>query len=251
MRVLVTAGASGIGHAIATGFAAEGAEVWICDIDEAALARAFPEDANVTARRADVADADQVATLFEEIHQSGPLDVLVNNAGIGGPTGPIESMDPADWQRTLQVNLFADFLCCRQALPGMKARGSGSIINLASTAGIMGYPLRSPYAAAKWGVVGLTKSLAMEVGPYGIRVNAICPGAVRGERMERILAQETAARGLPSEQIEAEYSRQTSLRTWVDASEIADMVIFLASDKASKVSGQIIGVDGNTETLGM
>jgi NAD(P)-dependent dehydrogenase (short-subunit alcohol dehydrogenase family) len=239
MRVLVTAGASGIGHAIATGFAAEGAEVWICDIDEVALARAFPEDAN------------QVATLFEEIHQGGPLDVLVNNAGIGGPTGPIESMEPADWQRTLQVNLFADFLCCRQALPGMKARGSGSIINLASTAGIMGYPLRSPYAAAKWGVVGLTKSLAMEVGPYGIRVNAICPGAVRGERMERILAQETAARGLPSARIEAEYSRQTSLRAWVDASEIADMVVFLASDKASKVSGQIIGVDGNTETLGM
>jgi NAD(P)-dependent dehydrogenase (short-subunit alcohol dehydrogenase family) len=251
MRVLVTAGASGIGHAIATAFSAEGAEVWICDIDDAALATAFVNDANVRARRADVTDENEVEALFAEIHQDGALDVLVNNAGIGGPTGPIETMEPADWQRTLQVNLFSDYLCCRQALPGMKARGSGSIINLSSTAGIMGYPLRSPYAAAKWGVVGLTKSLAMEVGPSGIRVNAICPGPILGARMERVLAQESAARGRPAEEIKEEYTRKTSLRAWIDASEIADMAVFLASDKARHVSGQIIGVDGNTETLGM
>ena len=251
MRVLVTAGANGIGHAIAKAFSAEGAEVWICDIDDAALKTAFPDDPNVASRRADVAAEDQVESLFAEIHEGGALDVLVNNAGIGGPTGPIETMAPADWQRTLQVNLFSDFLCCRQALPGMKARGSGAIINLSSTAGIMGYPLRSPYAAAKWGVVGLTKSLAMEVGPAGIRVNAICPGPILGARMERVLAQESVARGRPTEEIKDEYTRQTSLRSWIDASEIADMAVFLASDKARHVSGQIIGVDGNTETLGM
>jgi NAD(P)-dependent dehydrogenase (short-subunit alcohol dehydrogenase family) len=251
MRALVTAGASGIGHAIAAGFSAEGAEVWICDIDPAALETAFTDDPNVTARLTDVADADQVEALFAEIHQEGALDVLVNNAGIGGPTGPLETMDPADWLRTLQVNLFSDFLCCRQALPAMKARGSGAIINLSSTAGIMGFPLRSPYAAAKWGVVGLTKSLAMEVGSHGIRVNAICPGPVLGDRMERILAQETAARGKPAEEIKAEYTRQTSLGQWIDPSEIADMAVFVASPKARNISGQIIGVDGNTETLGM
>ena len=251
MRVLVTAGASGIGHAIAKAFSAEGARVWICDIDDAALASAFPNDPDVTARRADVADEGQVEALFAEIHQGGALDVLVNNAGIGGPTGPIETMEPADWQRTLQVNLFSDFLCCRQALPAMKARGGGAIINLSSTAGIMGYPLRSPYAAAKWGVVGLTKSLAMEVGPAGIRVNAICPGPILGARMERVLSQESTARGRPAEEIRDEYTRQTSLRAWINASEIADMAVFLASDKARHVSGQIIGVDGNTETLGM
>jgi len=251
MRVLVTAGASGIGHAIAAAFSAEGAEVWICDIDQAALDTAFTDDANVTARQTDVSDVDQVAALFEDIHQGGALDVLVNNAGIGGPTGPIETMEPVDWQRTLQVNLFSDFLCCREALPGMKARGAGSIINISSTAGIMGYPLRSPYAAAKWGVVGLTKSLAMEVGPSGIRVNAICPGPILGDRMERVLAQESAARGLPADEIKDEYTRQTSLRSWIEGSEIADMAVFLASEKARHISGQIIGVDGNTETLGM
>jgi NAD(P)-dependent dehydrogenase (short-subunit alcohol dehydrogenase family) len=251
MRVLVTAGANGIGHAIAKAFLAEGAEVWICDIDAPALAAAFTDDANVTGRQTDVSDAGQVEALFMEIHQGGALDVLVNNAGIGGPTGPIETMEPDAWMRTLQVNLFSDFLCCRQALPGMKARGSGAIINLSSTAGIMGYPLRTPYAAAKWGVVGLTKSLAMEVGPSGIRVNAICPGPILGDRMERVLAQESAARGRPADEIKDEYTRQTSLRSWIDGSEIADMAVFLASDKARHVSGQIIGVDGNTETLGM
>jgi NAD(P)-dependent dehydrogenase (short-subunit alcohol dehydrogenase family) len=133
----------------------------------------------------------------------------------------------------------------------MKQRGRGVIINIASTAGIMGYPLRTPYAAAKWGVVGLTKSLAMEAGPEGIRVNAICPGPILGGRMERVLAQESQARGRPAAEIKDEYTRQTSLRRWIDASEIADMATFLASDKARHVSGQIIAVDGNTETLGM
>ena len=251
MRVLVTAGAGGIGHAIATAFAGEGAEVWICDIDAAALAVAFASGSGVTARHTDVADAEQVATLFREIHQAGALDVLVNNAGIGGPTGPLETMEPADWQRTLQVNLFANYLCCHQALSAMKQRGHGVIINIASTAGIMGYPLRTPYAAAKWGVVGLTKSLAMEAGPEGIRVNAICPGPILGDRMERVLVQESQARGRPAAEIKDEYTRQTSLRRWIDASEIADMATFLASDKARHVSGQIIAVDGNTETLGM
>lgn len=251
MRVLVTAAASGIGHAIAAAFSAEGAEVWICDIDSAALQTAFPGDPGVTARHTDVADADQVAVLFEEIHRGGALDVLVNNAGIGGPTGPLETMDPAAWQRTLQVNLFAGYLCCHRALPAMKRNGHGVIINISSTAGIMGYPLRTPYAAAKWGVVGMTKSLAMEAGPDGIRVNAICPGPILGDRMERVLARESAARGRPAEEIKDEYTRQTSLRRWIDASEIADMASFLASDRARHVSGQIIAVDGHTETLGM
>jgi NAD(P)-dependent dehydrogenase (short-subunit alcohol dehydrogenase family) len=207
--------------------------------------------ANVTARLTDVADADQVEALSAEIHQGGALDVLVNNASIGGPTGRLETMESTDWLRTLQVNLFSGFLCCRQAQPTMKARGSGSIINLSSTTGIMGFPLRSPYAVAKCGVVVLTKSLAMEVSSHGIRVNAICLRPVLGDRMERVLAQETGERGKPAEEIKAEYTRQTSLGQWIDPPEVADMAVFLASPKARNISDQFIGVDGNTETLGM
>jgi len=250
MRVLVTAAARGIGHAIASAFLDQGAEVWICDIDETALGSAFKDDARVHKKVADTTSEAEITELFQAIHADGPLDVLVNNAGISGPTGPIEELGYDDWRRTVEVNLFSAYLCCNQALGAMKARSSGCVINLASTAGTFGYPLRTPYAAAKWAIVGLTKSLAMETGPAGIRVNAICPGAVMGDRMDRVVAQESAARGLSKDAIMDEITSLNSMRTWIEASEIADMAVFLASDQARKISGQIIAVDGNTTSLG-
>ncbi|MDP6343651.1 MAG: SDR family oxidoreductase [Alphaproteobacteria bacterium] len=250
-RVLVTAGGGGIGRAIATAYGRLGAQVVVCDIDPAAVGAVLAEQPAITGVVADVADIDQVRTLFAEVEGAlGGLDVLVNNAGIAGPTAPIEEVSPEDWRRCLAVNLDGGFLCLRQALPAMKAQGADCIINIASTAGVMGFPMRTPYAAAKWAVVGLTKSLAMEAGPFGIRVNAIAPGAVEGDRMDRVVAAEAEAGGIDEEAIRDNYLRTSSLRTFIPGDDIAALAVFLASDAGVRISGQVIAVDGHTETLG-
>jgi NAD(P)-dependent dehydrogenase (short-subunit alcohol dehydrogenase family) len=249
-RVLVTAGGAGIGRAIASAFLAEDARVWICDIDAAALAVTRDAHPQLSTSRTDVADEDAVDAMFAAIEEAfGGLDVLVNNAGIAGPTGPIEALDPADWRRCLAVNLDGAFLCARRAVPLLKAAGGGSIINISSTAGLMGYPLRTPYASAKWAVIGLTRSLAIELGPYGIRVNAICPGSVEGARMARVIEAEAAARGVSEEVVRQGYVRTASLRSFIPPEHIAAMALFLCSDLGASISGQAIAVDGNTETL--
>ena len=249
-RVLVTAGASGIGRAIAHAFWKAGAKVYICDIDKEALDARMQEMPGLSGHVADVGDPDQVDRLFDAVlAECGGLDVLVNNAGIAGPAGPIEDCDPADWRRTQEVTLDGTYLCIRRALPAMKAARAGSIVNISSTAGVLGYPLRTPYAAAKWAVVGLTKSLAMEVGPLGIRVNAICPGSISGPRMDRVIANEAAARGQPEELIRRGYVAQASLRTFIDAEDIASMALFVCSKAGAKITGQALCVDGNNETL--
>ncbi len=249
-NVLVTAGAAGIGRAIAAAFLEAGAQVTICDVDSEVLAGCLAELPGLRGYKTDVADPEQVSALFAEVTaHSDRLDVLVNNAAIAGPTGPIEDCDPADWRRTLAVGLDGTFHCLRHAMPMMKQAGSGCVINIASTAGIMGYPLRTPYAAAKWAVVGVTKSLAMEVGPQGIRVNAICPGSVDGPRMDRVIAAEAQARGETVAAVRRGYLNQSSLRTFIDGEDIAAMALFLASDAGAKITGQAISVDGNNETL--
>ncbi len=249
-RVMVSAGGSGIGRAIATAFLDAGAAVHICDIDPDALAACRRHWPDLHGALADVGDPAQVDRWFDAaLDRLGGLDVLVNNAGIAGPTGPIEDCDPKDWRRTLSVNLDGAFHCLRRAVPVIKKAGGGSIVNIASTAGIMGYPLRTPYAAAKWGVVGLTKSLAMELGPHGIRVNAICPGAVEGPRMDRVIAVEAEARAASEDDIRRGYLRQSSLRTFIAAGDIANMVLFVCSGAGAKISGQTLCVDGHTETL--
>ena len=185
-RVLVTAGASGIGLATADAFLREGARVHVCDVDEARLSALRPR---MTTSVCDVSDAAAVARLFSEAKAAlGGLDVLVNNAGIAGPTAPCEEVALADWERTLAVNLTGQFLCAQRAIPLLKASANASMANLSSAAGRFGFPGRTAYAASKWGVVGLTKSLSMELGPFGIRVNAICPGSVAGERIDRVFA---------------------------------------------------------------
>ncbi len=249
-RVVVTAGAAGIGRAIAEGFHRAGARVQVCDVDEASLAALAAAAPEVGRSRADVADPDQVARLFEDAQrQLGGLDVLVNNAGIAGPVGPTEDCGIEDWRRTLAVNLDGAFHCLRHAIPMIKAAGAGSIVNISSTAGLFGYPLRAPYVASKWALVGLTKTLAIELGPHGIRVNAVCPGSIEGPRMDRVIAAEAAARGVSAASVRAAYTRQTSLRCFVEAADIAEMVLFLCSDAGARISGQAMTVDGNTESF--
>ena len=224
--------------------------MWICDIDAEALAATKDAHPELGGSRTDVAHEGAVDAMFVAIEQTfGGLDVLVNNAGIAGPTGPIETLDPAEWRRCVAVNLDGAFLCARRAVPLLKAAGGGAIINISSTAGLMGYPLRTPYASAKWAVIGLTRSLAIELGPFGIRVNAICPGSVEGARMARVIEAEAAARGVSEEEVRQGYVRTTSLRSFISPEDIAAMALFLCSDLGASISGQAIAVDGNTETL--
>ena len=249
-RVIVTAAASGLGLVVAKSFRGTGDSVAICDVDQGALSRAAKDQAPVLAEAVDVADEKATGAFMRRaIEKLGGLDILVNNAGIAGPTGPLEAGDPAAIARCLEVCLHSQFWTLRQALPAMKAQKSGLIVNISSTAGLFGYPLRTPYAAAKWGVIGLTKSLAMEVGPLGIRVNAICPGSLTGERMERVIAAEARARNITTEAVYRGVLKGVSLRTFISPEEIAGMIHYLASPAGRAITGQAISIDGGTETL--
>ncbi len=243
-RVLITAGASGVGRAMAEAFDASGASVWVADVDKEAL-KACPEHWQQSI--ADVSDEAQVAALFAEIEAAwGGLDALCANAGVAGPTAQVEDVELNDWRSCLSVNLEGAFLCSKYAVRILKRQGSGSVIITSSTAGQYGYPNRSPYAAAKWGMVGLGKTLAMELGPYGVRCNVICPGAVEGPRMEGVLQREAAAKGMTRDQVYDGYASGTSMGRFVEGRDIANMAVFLASDAARLVSGQVIAVDGHT-----
>jgi NAD(P)-dependent dehydrogenase (short-subunit alcohol dehydrogenase family) len=250
MRVLVTAGAAGIGKAFAEVFAGAGARVFVCDVDRAALDAFRAARPAIGACIADVADARQVDALFDQAAAFlGGLDVLINNAGIAGPTAPVEDIALADWDRTIAVDLNGMFYCTRRAVPLLKAAGGGSIINLSSVAGRLGFPLRTPYASAKWAVVGFTKSLAIELGPHNIRVNAIQPGVVEGERIERVIAAKAKALDLSHDEYRAQLVSKVSLRRTVSPVDIANMALFLATEPGRNISGQALSVCGNVETL--
>lgn len=242
-RVLITAGGSGIGRAMAEGFHNAGHDVWVTDVDPASL-----KDVSWRATRVDASDEGAVAGLFSDIKAEwGAVDVLCANAGIAGPTALIEDVALVDWQKCVSVNLEGAFLAAKYAAPMMKSQKSGAMIFTSSTAGLYGYPNRAPYAAAKWAINGLMKTLAMELGPFGIRANTICPGAVEGARMEGVLEREAVAKGMSRDDVYAGYAAGTSMRTFVAAKDIADMAVFLGSDAARRVSGQVIAVDGHTE----
>jgi NAD(P)-dependent dehydrogenase (short-subunit alcohol dehydrogenase family) len=250
-RVLITAGASGIGRAIADAFLQSGARVFVADMNADAIAAMPNTDGQPGTCVADVSNEDDVARMFDEAREHlGAISILVNCAGIAGPTAVLEDITPEDWRQCVAVNLEASFLCAQQAIPHMKAAREGIVINMSSTAGLHGYPMRTPYAAAKWGLIGLTKSLAMELGPWGIRVNAICPGSVEGDRMDRVIAAEARKKGSHEDDIREAYTRGVSMRTFVSAQDIANMVLFLCSPAGSRVSGQAIPVDGHTEFYG-
>lgn len=248
--VLITGGASGIGRAIADSYLELGHRVHVCDADPDAVAACRESMQGATASVADISSADDVAALFDDVKRThGGLDVLVNNAGIAGPTAPVENIDPVDWDRTIAVDLNGQFYCTRLAVPLLKAAGGGSIVNIASNAAFFGFPMRLPYASCKWALIGFTKTLAMELGPHAIRVNAICPGSVAGPRIERVIERDAAARGCSVEEIAALYRRQSSLRTFVEARDVANLVTFLTSARGATISGQALGVDGHTEYL--
>ncbi|WP_398493248.1 SDR family oxidoreductase [Variovorax sp.] len=249
-RVLVTAGASGIGLEIVRAFAAAGARVFACDVQAEGLDRLSAELPEVGSCLADVSSEEQVARLFEATDRElGGLDVLVNNAGVAGPTGGIETLSLDDWNRTLAVNITGQFLCARLAVPRLRQGRNPSIVNLSSAAGHLGMPGRSPYSASKWAVIGFTKTLALELGPDGIRVNAILPGAVDGPRIRAVIAAKAQALGKPIEEVTRIYTSQSALNRMVTATDIANMVLFAASDLAASVTGQELVVDGHTQAL--
>ena len=246
MRVLVTAGGAGIGRVIADTFVAQGAKVHVCDVDEQALKSL----GTMTHSVADVAKLDQVERLFDDVTKRlGGLDVLVNNAGIAGPTAKVEDIKPEDWERTIAIDLTGMFYCTRKAMPMIKRAGGGSIVNLSSAAGRHGFPQRSPYCAAKWGVVGFTKALAVEAGPDKVRVNAILPGLVEGERIERVIAAKAKATGVSHEEFRAKLLATTSLHSTVSAQDIANMALFLCTKPGERITGQAIPVDADVRYL--
>jgi NAD(P)-dependent dehydrogenase (short-subunit alcohol dehydrogenase family) len=250
MRVLITAGASGIGATIARTFAADGALVDVADIDGTAVETLTSSDEHIRGRICDVSDPQAVDGWIDAaLSRWHGVDVLVNNAGIAGPTNYVEDIEVEQWRRCVAITLESQFLTCRRVAPVMKSQGSGSIINISSTAGLVGYGLRTPYASAKWAVIGLTKSLAIELGAYGVRVNAICPGSVEGPRMQGVIESEAVLRGVSSADIAAAYTGGQSISRFVRPEEIADLCRFLASPAAAMISGQAIAVDGHTETF--
>jgi len=249
-RVLVTAGASGIGRAIADLLIDNGARVHVCDVSEAFLEEFRCAHPGHGTSVCDVSDEGQVERLFADVRSTlGGLDALINNAGIAGPTGGVDEIAPADWRRTIDICLVGQFLCTRLAVPLLKATGEGSIVNMSSSAGRFGYAYRTPYSAAKWGVIGFTQSLAKELGPSNIRVNAILPGIIEGPRMESVIRDRAAQVGVPYETMERECLNRISLRRMTGPEDVAGMVLFLLSPLGRNISGQSLGVDGNVESL--
>lgn len=249
-RVLVSAGAAGIGAAIAARFRADGARVSICDRDPDAVRVAALADPGLHTMVGDIADAGDASRWVSQVVDDwGGIDVLVNNAGVAGPTALVEDIDPAAWRECLAVGLDSHFLLARLVVPHMKEQSFGAIVAISSTAGLYGYGMRTPYAAAKWAVIGFTKSLAVEVGRYGIRANVVAPGTVQGPRMERVIAAEAAQRRVGTDVVEQEYLQGQSIPRYVQPGEIADMCAFLASPQAAMVNGQVIAVDGHSETF--
>jgi len=245
-RVLVTAGAAGIGLAIARTFAGHGARVHICDVDAKSLAEAKRELPAVTQTLADVGRPADVERLFADaVRELGGLDVLVNNAGIAGPTGLVEEVGIDDWNRCIDVDLNGMFYCTRLAMPLIKQAGGGSIINMSSVAGRLGFARRTAYASAKWAVVGFTKSVAIEAGPYKVRVNCIQPGSVEGDRIERVIASKAEALRIGNDEMRVRLLEGTSLGTFVSAQDIANMALFLATDAGRHITGQAISVCGD------
>ncbi|MDR6374017.1 SDR family oxidoreductase [Paraburkholderia caledonica] len=251
LRVFVSAGAAGIGLAIAEAFIEAQAEVYICDVNQAAIDAATSRFRKLHAGIADVSKQAQVDQIIDDARRKlGGLDVLVNNAGIAGPTGAVEELDPAQWESTVSTNLNSQFYFLRKAVPVLKETSDcASIIAMSSVAGRLGYPFRTPYASTKWAIVGLVKSLAAELGPSNVRVNAILPGVVEGERMDRVISARADALGIPFNAMREEYLKKISLRRMVTVDDIAAMALFLASPAGSNVTGQAISVDGNVEYL--
>jgi NAD(P)-dependent dehydrogenase (short-subunit alcohol dehydrogenase family) len=250
-RVLITAGAAGIGRAMTEVFHNAGARVHICDVVQAAINETRKIFPGVTATLADVSKLKDVDNLFADVKQHlGGLDCLINNAGIAGPTGKVEDIPVEEWERCIDVDMNGMFYCTRLAMPLLKSAGGGCIINLSSAAGRLAFPFRTPYSAAKWGVVGFTRSLSMEAGPDNIRVNAIQPGVVEGERINRVIEAKAKALGISFEEQRKISLERVSMHRMVSPYDIANMALYLASDVGKNITGQAISVCAGVEMLG-
>ena len=249
LKIVITAGASGIGSEVAIALSEAGAQVAICDLNKSLLESFSKKNPLISVYHADVSNESEVQSFFREIKDKfNNIDVLINNAGISGPSGKLEDINFHEWKETLNVNLDGVFLSTRSAIPLLKDNG-GSIINIGSTSSFLGNPLRSAYSASKWGLIGLTKTWAMEYGENNIRVNAVCPSSVNGERIENVIKKEAEYRNTAPEKIKSAYLEQTSLKTFIDVEEVIGMLVYLMSPLARKITGQMLVIDGNTESL--
>ena len=246
----MVAGASGIGRTIVKAYLEQGCQLFVCDISSSFISdfkQIFPE---VFIQQTDVSDYSQVRRFFEAVrHQVTHIDVLVNCAGIAGPTALLEEVDPLEWDHTIDVNINGMFYCLKEAIPWIRKSESGSIINIASSASFFGFPFRSAYTAAKWATIGMTKTLAKELGKAGIRVNAICPGSVNGPRIDSVIEADAKEQGKRIEEIRDLYVKQVSMKTFVDPEDVAHYCLFLTSRYGRFISGQALGLDGHTEGL--
>ena len=250
LNVVVVAGASGIGNKIVKAFVDQKCTVFVCDISQTHISTFKQEFPNVSIYKADVSIYAEVKAFFKQVEkQVDCIDVLVNSAGISGPTASLEDVSPGDWAQTMNINVDGMFHCIKEAIPLIKKSNNPSIINMASNAAFYGFPLRSPYATAKWATIGMTKTLAMELGKFNIRVNAICPGSVSGDRIDRVMAADAQEKGTTIEEIKSLYVKQVSLKTFVEPEDVANLTLFLASPMGRFISGQAIGLDGHTEGL--
>ncbi len=252
-KIIISAGASGIGWATAKVCLSKGAIVYLCDIDIKSLKKIQKHPLNnkkLFSFECDASDENEVSDFFNRINKkTNRIDALINNVGIAGPTGTIERLSSDDWEKTLKINVISHFYFTKLAIPMLKKNKGGSITNISSGAGIMGFPLRSPYAASKWAVVGVTKTLAMELGKYKIRVNAVCPGTIRGNRMVRVIRDKAKFLKVSKKKIEKDFVSMASMNCWIYEEDIGNICSFLISKEGERISGQVIPVDGNATRM--
>jgi NAD(P)-dependent dehydrogenase (short-subunit alcohol dehydrogenase family) len=250
LRVLITAGASGIGLVIAQGFIEAGARVFVCDIDKLSLEQAIKSQPGLMGCEADVADEASIQDMMTQAKLAlGGLDVLINNAGIAGPTSLIDAIERHDLERTFAVNVTSQFLCVKYAIKQLRQSKQPSIVNMSSAAGQLGMPARSAYSASKWAVIGLTKSLAIELGKEGIRCNAVLPGAVDGPRIRAVIEAKAKIMGKSLDDVTSSYENQASLKRMITPEDVANTVLFVVSDAGRSINGQALAVDGHTQAL--
>ncbi len=252
-KIIISAGASGIGWTTAKICLSKGAIVYICDIDAKSLKKVQKHPLNkkkLFAYECDASDEYEVSDFFNQVSKkTKKIDALINNVGVAGPTGNIEKLSSDDWEQTLKINVVSHFYFTKLAIPMLKKNKGGSIVNISSGAGIMGFPLRSPYAASKWAVIGVTKTLAMELGKFKIRVNAVCPGTIKGDRMVRVIRDKAKFLKISKKKVEKEFVSMASMNCWIYEEDIGKMCSFLISSDGERISGQAISVDGNATRM--
>jgi len=252
-NIIISAAADGIGWSIASLSLDKGYNVYLSDINQKKIDKINEHpliNKKLFIDNVDAKNEDSVEKYFYSLKERiASIDALINNVGIAGPTGPMESLSISDWKNTIDINLNSHFYFSKYSIPLLKNNKGGSIINISSTAGLFGFPLRTPYVASKWAIIGVTKSLAIELGEFNIRVNAICPGSVLGDRMKRVIEAKAKSTGISEEELQKDYESMVSLKTFVNEEDIANMALFLLSNEAHKISGQVMTVDGNTERM--